>query len=195
MCTVDLHAVHADGLGIAGGLGKSCDNLSDILAGHAVDHHLAVLFLATRAIARHAAVRLGAQAAHAAHMPQLRHDAPAFGVHRVDHPLPASQGVLTVKTRHVGVAIGGQVADRGAFGDDQPNAGGGAAAVVLDHPVMGHAARREGTGHWRHDHAGRQVEGAKGEGLEQRVAGHAALPTGEEMRQRVGGAWWRAQHH
>jgi hypothetical protein len=80
---------------------------------------VAVLEFFHRAVTRHAGVRLGADTTHAAHMPQLRNDLAAFGMHGVDHFLPAGQRGLTVKMRDVRVAVGGLVTDHGAFGDDQ----------------------------------------------------------------------------
>ncbi len=110
-------------------------------------------------------------------MPQLRDDLAAFGVHGIDHLLPAGQGVLAVEARDVGVTVGGLVADGGAFGDDQADTGRSTAAVVLDHLLGGHAARGEGAGHGRHHHAGRQLQGAEAKGGEQGVygCGHRGL--------------------
>ena len=155
MGTMDLHTVHADGLGIARGLGEGGDHLVDIGLGHAVHDHLAVLDLLHRTIAGNGGIRLGAQAAHITDVPELRDDLAALGMHRVDDLFPAGQGIFTVETRHVRVAIGGLVADGGAFGDDQAHARRRAATVVLDDLGVGHAARREGAGHRRHDHTGR----------------------------------------
>ncbi|MNE19362.1 hypothetical protein D3C80_1124390 [compost metagenome] len=175
MGTVDLDAIHANGLGITSGLGESLDHFTNIRLGHAMHHDLAVLELLARAMARHAGIRLGTQAAHATHVPELRHDAPAFSVHGFNDFLPAGQGIFAVKTRHIRVAIGGFMTDRGAFGDDQPNACGGAATIVLNHLCVRDATRAEGTGHRCHDHAARQLEGAQLEGSEQCGGGHAAL--------------------
>lgn len=137
---VDLHPIHADRLGVAGGLGEGGDDLLDVGLAHAVDQHLAVLGLLHRAVAGHAGVRLHAQAPNAADVPELRNDAPALGMHRLDHLLPAGQGVLAIEARHVRIAVGGLVADRCAFADDQADAGGGAPAVVLDDLGVGYAA-------------------------------------------------------
>src|SRR5690606_34731259 len=122
---VDLHAVHADGLGVTGGLGAGGDHFGDVVLGHAVNHHLAVLDLLARAVARHAGVPLGAQLAHVTHVPQLRDYPAAFGVHGIDHLLPAGQGVFPVEARHIRVTVGSLVADGGALGDDQADAGRG----------------------------------------------------------------------
>src|SRR3990167_7066447 len=78
----------------------------DVVLGHAVHNHVAFFDFLTRAIAWDAGVRLGAQLAYIAHVPQLRNDLAAFGVHRLDHVLPTSQGVFTVETWHVRVTIG-----------------------------------------------------------------------------------------
>ncbi|MNO97408.1 hypothetical protein D3C76_891140 [compost metagenome] len=168
---VDLHAVHADGLGVAGGLGEGGDDFLDVLVGHLMDQHVAVLDLAARAVARHARIGLGAQAADCADMPELRDDLAAFGMYRIDHLLPAGQGVLVVEARYVRVAIRGLVPDQRAFGDDQADTGGGAAAVVLDHLRVRHAARAEVAGHRCHHHAGRQFQGSETERLEQGLNG------------------------
>ncbi len=170
---VNLHAIHADGLGIARSLGEGSDHLIDIGLGHTVYDHLAVLDLLHRAIAGHAGIRLGAQLAHVTHVPELRDDLAAFGMHRVDHLLPAGQGVFAVETRHVRVAVGGLVADGGAFGDDQANARSRAATVILDDLGVGHATGREGAGHRRHDHTGRQLQVTEAERGEQGLNGCA----------------------
>ncbi|MNG01336.1 hypothetical protein D3C84_843100 [compost metagenome] len=175
MGTVDFHAVHADALGIPGGLGERGDHVLDILFGHAVNHDLTFLQFFRRAITRHAGVRLGADPAHAAHMPQLRNDLAAFGVNGVDDFLPAGQGRFTVEMRNVRITVGRLVTDGGAFGDDQADARRGAATVVFDHFGIRHAARGKGAGHRRHDDAGRQFEGAEVERFEQGFDGHGTL--------------------
>ncbi|MCY1444752.1 hypothetical protein D9M71_612380 [compost metagenome] len=111
-------------------------------------------------------------------MPQLRDDLAAFGVNGVDDFLPASQRGFAIKMRDVRVAVGSLVPDRGAFGDDQAHASGGATTVVLDHFGIGDATRRERTGHRRHDHAGWQFEGAEVERFEQGFYRHGTLHEG-----------------
>ena len=175
MGTVDFHAVHADGLGILGGLGEGVDHVLDVLFGHAVHNDIAVLELFHRAISRHAGIRLSAHTAHTAHMPQLRNNLAAFGVDCIDHFLPASQGGFTVEMRHVGVAIGGWVPDHGAFSDDQAHTGSGTATVVLNDFRVGYATWGERAGHGRHDHAGRQLQCTELEGFEQGLDGHGTL--------------------
>ena len=176
---VDLHPVHADRLGVAGGLGEGGDDVLDVGLAHAVDQHLAVLGLLHRAVAGHAGVRLHAQAPNAADVPELRNDAPALGMHRVDHLLPAGQGVLAIEARHVRIAVGGLVADRCAFADDQ--AGRGALGVVLDDLGVGYAAGGKVAGHRCHHHTGGQFQGAEAERLEQGFYGgtHGRTPEGE----------------
>ncbi|MCY1419325.1 hypothetical protein D9M71_349110 [compost metagenome] len=174
--TVDLHAIHTDGLGIAGGLGEGGDDVLDVCMGHAVYHFLAVLDLLARAIARHAGIGFDADAAHAAHMPQLRHDLATFGMHCIDHFLPPGQGVFTVEARHIGVAIGSLVANGGALGNDQANPGRCTAAVVLDDLGVWDTARGKRTGHRRHHHACRQFQGTQLKGFEQSFDRHAGTP-------------------
>ena len=174
--TVDLHAVHADALGIPGGLGERGDHVLNILFSHAVNHDLTVLHFFRRTVTRHAGVRLGADATHAAHVPQLRNDLAAFGVDGVDDFLPACQGGFAVEVRDVRVAIGCLVTDGGAFSDDQANASGSTTTVVLDHFGIGYTARGKRAGHRRHDDAGRQFEVAKVERFEQGLDGHGDAP-------------------
>ncbi len=173
---VDLHAVHADTLRILGGLGKGVDHVLDVLGGHAVDHHVAILELFHRTVGRHARIRLGADTAHAAHVPQLRDNLAAFCVHGIDHFFPASQRGLTVKMRDVRITVGGLMADHRAFGDDQPYAGGGAAAVVFDHLRIRHATGRERTGHRCHHHTAGQLQCTELEGFEQGLDRHGSTP-------------------
>ncbi|MNN25783.1 hypothetical protein D3C81_1392710 [compost metagenome] len=155
--TVDLHPIHTDRLSIAGGLGESFDHLTNIVAAHAVDRHLAILDLLAGTIARHAGVRLGTQAAHAANMPELRNDATAFGMHGINDLFPAGQGVFAMEARYVRIAVGGLVIDCGAFGDDQADTCGGTATVVLDDLGMRYTAGAEGPGHRCHDHTAWQL--------------------------------------
>ncbi|MNZ54019.1 hypothetical protein D3C78_719100 [compost metagenome] len=108
-------------------------------------------------------------------MPELRNNPAAFGMHGFDDVFPAGQGVFTMKTRHVGVTVGGLVADGGAFGDDQAHAAGGAATVVLDDLGMRHTTGAKSTSHWRHDHTAWQREGTQLDRGEQCGGGHAAL--------------------
>ena len=91
-------------------------------------------------------------------MPELRRDLATGGMHGVDHLLPAGQGVFAVKARYGFVAVGSRVADGGALGDDQADAGSGAATVVFRDLGSGDATGREGAGHRCHDQAGRQLE-------------------------------------
>ncbi|MNP18933.1 hypothetical protein D3C76_1114360 [compost metagenome] len=157
-------------------MGERGNHVLNVLLGHAVNHDLAVLHFFRWTVTWHAGVRLGADATHAADMPQLRNDLAAFGVNRVDDFLPAGQGRFTVEMRNVRVAVRSLVPDCGAFGDDQAHAGGGATTVVLDHFGIGYAARRKRTGHRRHDHTGRQFEAAEVERFEQGFNGHLDAP-------------------
>src|SRR5690606_3063993 len=94
---VDFHRVHADRLGVLGGLGEGSDDVGDVFTGHAVHHDLAILDLLARAIARNRRIRLGAGAADVADVPQLRSDLAAGRVDGFHHLLPAGQGVVTVE--------------------------------------------------------------------------------------------------
>ncbi|MNV85903.1 hypothetical protein D3C71_1798890 [compost metagenome] len=96
-------------------------------------HDLTFLDFFRRTVARHTGVRLGADAPHTAHMPELRNDLAAFSVHGIDHFLPAGQRGLAIEMWNVGVAVGCLVTHRGALGDDQAHTGRRATAVVLDH--------------------------------------------------------------
>ncbi|MNF47011.1 hypothetical protein D3C76_487090 [compost metagenome] len=176
MGAVNLHAIHANGLGIAGGLGKGGDDVLDVRVGHAVHDLLAILDLLARPVARHADIGFYADTAYAAHMPQLWHDLAPFGMHGIDHFFPAGQRIFTVEARHIGVAIGSLVADGGALGDDQADTGRSTAAIVFDDLGVRHATRGKRTGHRGHHHAGRQFQGTQLEGLEQRFDRHAGTP-------------------
>ncbi|MNQ82230.1 hypothetical protein D3C85_972770 [compost metagenome] len=176
MGAVDFHAVHADALCIFGRLGEGCDHILNVLFSHAVHHDLTVFDFFRRTVTRHAGLRLGADSAHAAHVPQLRNNLAAFGVNRVDDFLPAGQWRVAKELRYVRITVGGNVADGGAFGDDQANARGGATTVVLDDFRIRHAARGKGASHRRHDHAGRQFEGTELERFEQGLNGHRRTP-------------------
>jgi hypothetical protein len=97
-------------------------------------------------------------------------------VNGVDDFFPACQWRITKELRHVRIAVGGDVADGGAFCDDQADTGGGATTVVLDDFRVRYTARGKRTGHWRHDHTGRQFEGTEVERFEQGLNGHRRAP-------------------
>ncbi len=172
---MNFDAVHANRLGIGCGLGKGCDDLVDILFTHAVHQHPAVLDLLHRAIRRDAAVGFGAQTTDSTHMPELRGDFAALGVHCIHYFLPAGQRRIAKKLRNIGIAVGRRVIDRRAFGNDQPYTGGRPAAVILDDFRIGHMPRRERTGHGRHDYARRQFQTAQTKRCEQGCCRHAGL--------------------
>ncbi len=167
MGTVNLHAVHADHLRVAGGLGEGFDHVLNVLLAHAMNDDLPVLLLFHRPVTWHVRLRLSALATHVAHMPELRDDLAASAMHRLDDSLPAGQRILAIEARNMRVAVGCRVIDRGALGDDQPDPGSSTPTVVLHHIGGGYAVGRERPGHRRHDHTGRQTKGAQFEGLKQ----------------------------
>jgi hypothetical protein len=113
-----------------------------------------------------------------AHVPKLRGDQAAGGVHLVDDLLPGRQFLLTVETRDVGVVQRGVARDARALGDDQADLAFGAAAVIGGHVVGGHAAGRERPGHRRHHHPIGQFQRLEFERLEQGVEGHGDFRKG-----------------
>ena len=115
-------------------------------------------------------MQTGAVAADDAHVPELREDEPAGGVDFTHHMAPGGNR-LTVQHRHAVLVhaagtYGRWVVNAHALGDDQPDIGGGAAAVVGGDILTGDAAGGEITGHRRHDEAVAQGERAELEWLE-----------------------------
>ncbi len=168
---MQLDGVKANILGVPGCLGKRRNHVVDVLLGHTLDQHLAILLLFHRTVTRHIPIRLGAEAADVADVPQLRRNLAAGGVHGINNLLPAGQRLVTIEVGHIRVAVGRDVIHHGAFGDDQTDTGFGAATVVVDHRLIRHALGREVTGHRRHHDAVGQLQIAQSEGLEQRGYG------------------------
>jgi hypothetical protein len=106
-----------------------------------VHHDLAVLELLGRAITRHAGVRFSADAPHTAHVPQLRNDLAAIGMHRIDHLLPTGQRGIAIKMRYVRITVRSFMPNGRALGDDQANTGRGTTTVVFNDFGVRHSAR------------------------------------------------------
>ncbi|RMM10039.1 hypothetical protein ALQ84_05730 [Pseudomonas caricapapayae] len=177
MGPMDFDAVHANRLGIGGGLGKGSHNIVDVLPVHAMHQHLTVLDLLHRPVGRHACVRLGTGTAHCAYMPELRDDPAALRMHRLNHLAPTGQRRVTKKLRNVWIAIGSLVIDRCAFGNDKAYTCRRTTPVILDNLRVGHMPRRERTGHRRHDYPRRQRQAAQAQRRKQGFYRHAELRT------------------
>ena len=177
MGTVNLHAIKTDLFGRLGGLGKGTHHILDIFLGHGMAIFLARLEQAGRGITGYILVRANTRLAYRTHMPQLRNNLAAGGMHRVHHLLPARHGLVTINGRHPLVTVGGLVAHKGTFGDDQAHLTLGTALVIPHHLIVGHIPRRKRTGHGRHGHPVTQLQGFVFKRTQQAIQGttHGAL--------------------
>ncbi len=172
MGAVQLHAVEADPLGGSGGLGEGADDVVQVALGHRLAGHL-VGADAQPGGADGGGVGVGRLALLADHadVPQLRHDGAARRVHVGGDLRPARELLLAVEARD-GVALPGRVvADVGALGDDQADAGGRAAGVVRGHVRAGDPVRGERARHGRHRDAVRDGQAVQGDGPGQDFGG------------------------
>ena len=168
---MNLYPVKAHRFGGLGGIRKGAHHVLDILMGHGVAIFLARLEQAGRRMPGHVLVRTNPGLAHRAHMPELRDDLATGLVNRIHHLLPARHGGIAINGRYPLIAVGGLVAHKGAFGDDQAHLTLGTTAVVTHHLVIGHIARREGAGHGGHGHPVTQVQGFVRKRTQQAVQG------------------------
>ena len=107
----------------------------------------------------------------AAHVPELRDDAPARGVDGVGHRLPALDLRLGPQAGRVRPAKA-FLRDSGGFGDDQPRRG--ALAIIFAREFVGHETRAGAAARQRrHDDAVRRLDGAQFDRIEQRY-GHGS---------------------
>jgi hypothetical protein len=152
--TVQFDAVEADALGVRGGFGKGADDVVQVTLGHRLTEALGAVEANTGG-AHGGRVGVGCVALVADHadVPQLRHDRAACRVYVLGDLRPPRQRLFAVEPWHPITLPGGLVADVGALGDDQANAGGGAAAVVRPHVVTGNAVGGEHARHRRHHDA------------------------------------------
>nr|GFD45931.1 hypothetical protein [Tanacetum cinerariifolium] len=103
---VQLQAVEAQALGIGRGPAKGGDGIRDVVFRHGVALGLAGHHQARRAFKRLRRRPARAVLLHHAHVPELRADFAAAGVHFGGHVLPAGQRLLAVEVRNIGV-VGG----------------------------------------------------------------------------------------
>src|SRR5690606_7279161 len=168
---VDLDTIKTQRLGIARRFGKGTHHILDVLARHHMADHLARLVHAARAVDGHGLGRANAGATHGADMPDLRNDTTTGLMHRIDHLLPAIQR-RAMKRRHLLVAIGRLVVDGGAFGNQQADAGLGAATVIANHFVVRDVVRRAHARHRRHGNTVGELQRLAGERAKQ--GGHVS---------------------
>ena len=175
--TVNLHAIKTYLFGGLRGLGKGTHHILDIFLGHGMAIFLAGLEQAGRGITGYILVRANTRLAYRTHMPQLRNNLATSSVHRIHDFLPARHGLVTINGRHPLVAVGGLVAHKGTFGDDQDHLTLGTALVIPHHLIVRHIARRKRTGHGRHGHPVTHLQGFVFKRTQQAIQGttHGAL--------------------
>ena len=143
---VHLHAVEAGGAGVLGGAREAGDDGRQLVVVQLARHHVGLLALGRvhlvagdreRARRHRLAAVVEQRVAGAAAVPDLQHDAPAGGMHRVGDLLPAGDLGLGVDA---GLVPEGGVAlhRHRRLGDQQ--AGAGALGVVGGHQLAGHVA-------------------------------------------------------
>ena len=175
MRAVQFDRIEAQALRVASGTGEGGDGVGHIGVAHGVAIGLAGHVNAGRAFGF---LTLGrAAVGQAADMPQLRRDQPALTVDGFDHLAPAIERG-TKEMRHIGIIGGAGALHRGAFGDDQAHAAGGALAVIFGNIRAGLAGRREAARHWRHHDAIGEGEALERERAEEGIAAHARFLAG-----------------
>lgn len=101
------------------------------------NERLDLLRLDRRRRDRGCAVRLQVRMGHAAHVPKLGEDHPAFGMHRIGHCAPAVDLRRGVDARGPGITLAAGL-DLRALADHEP--GRGTLAVIDGHQVCGDVA-------------------------------------------------------
>ena len=173
MGTVDLDTIKTEGFGILGGIGKGGDHVLNILFGHGFAVGLARAKQTGWAVTGHRRIRRCAFLAYGANVPELRENGSTGFVHGINNVFPALKGVGTMKCRHIGITTGGGVIYCSAFGNDQTNAGFGAALIIGHNILTRHTIRREVAGHRCHRHPVTQLEVVKFKRFEKRAKIHA----------------------
>ena len=141
MRTMDLYGIKTEALRVSSPFCKGADHVVDILLRHDVPRHFTRHIHPRGRVAIDIALRHHTALTHAATMPELRRDLATFSVNSIDHFFPARQALLTVKIRHVRVAIGRNMVGAGALGNDEANTTGSAAPVILHRGISGHVIR------------------------------------------------------
>ena len=125
--------------------------------GHDVDDDLALLF--ALALESPGKVRLrgvsitagNAALAHTAAVPELWCNFAPLRVNGINDRLPARQALLTMKIRHVRIAVGCYVIWAGAFRNNEPHTPRRTPPVIRRRGLAGDVVRRMVTGHGGHD--------------------------------------------
>ena len=152
MRAVQFDRVEAQPLRIRRRAGEGGDRIGDVFFRHGLAARLAGGEQARRAlhlgIGGPAGVPLGR-----AGMPDLRPHLPARIVHRVDHLFPSGERGVGMEEGNILFIARCRAVDHRPFGQDQPDAPFGAAAVIFGIGRAGDAIGRGGACHRRHDDA------------------------------------------
>ena len=150
---VKLDRIEPEALGARGGRSERVDGVGNVRVAHALAELVAWPRKAGGAVIGAWGRPVLAARADAPDVPQLRRHQAAGGVHPLDHGFPPGQRLVAVETRNVGVVQRSGPGHAGAFGYDQPDAGGRASRIVGGHVGGRDPARRLRPRHRRHHDA------------------------------------------
>ena len=162
---MNFHGVETQTLCVPGSLRKRPDHIINILLGHHMAGHLAGHIHSRRRVTVDIALRHHAALAHAAAVPELRGDLAALGVNGINDRLPTCQTLFSMKVRHVGIAVGGDVIRAGALGNYEPHTPCRTSPVIGRRGLAGNVVRRMVTGHGCHDDTVLGAQRFKREGI------------------------------